>query len=129
MKTILYYLIIILSISSCKGQKIIIESKSKDIIVFEFEENNVKHISVKKKYLNTKGIIPLNTTIYNKNKIIIITQRWQGYGTGHFDKIYSFAKEKDTMNIHCLCGQERNNYFKDIQFQKGDYELNFKIPV
>ena len=121
MKTVFYYLIIILSISSCKGQKKIVESKSKDIIVFEFEGNDVKSVK-NKKYL----ITGVNTEIYNKNKIIIIIQKWLGYGTGHFDKIYSFAKKKDTMNIHCLCGQELNRYIKNIRFQKGDYKLRFE---
>jgi hypothetical protein len=114
----------ILSFSSCKGQKTLIESKSKDIIVFEFEDNNVKSLK------NKKHITSLaNDEIFNNNKIIIITQRWKGYGTGHFDKTYSFIKEKDTMNIYCICGQEANRYIQNIRFQKGNYKLHFENDV
>lgn len=124
MKTILYCLVAILYFSSCKGQKISIESKSKDIIVFEFEDTNVKSIKNRK---NTTSLA--NEEIYNNNKIIIITQKWKGYGTGRFDKTYSFIKEKDTMNIHCACGQEANRYIQNIRFQKGNYKLYFENDI
>ena len=59
--------------------------------------------------------------------MILITNKW----TNDFmsiEKYYSFIKQRDTMNISCRCGQERNYYFKNLGFKKGNYELKFNIP-
>jgi hypothetical protein len=47
------------------------------------------------------------------------------YGYEYGIKIHTFVKKKDTMNIKCYCGQEYNLYIKNLEFKKGNYELNF----
>ncbi|MET3047018.1 hypothetical protein [Flavobacterium covae] len=131
MKKIIQIFVITFFVISCKAQKIVIETRSKDILVFGFNDENIKlinkpeslYIPDKKTYksFDTKH----NTEIYNKQRILVISQNWSGYGSHYLEKKYSFIREKDTMNIKCKCGQERNYYFKNFTFKKGYYELSF----
>ncbi|ELY2018563.1 hypothetical protein SL053_002493 [Flavobacterium psychrophilum] len=131
MRRIIQIFVIMFFAISSKAQKTVIETRSKDILFFGFNDENIKlinkpeslYIPDKKTYksFDTK----YNTEIYNKQRILIISQNWSGYGSHYLDKKYSFIKEKDTMNIKCKCGQGQNYFFKDLQFQKGAFELSF----
>lgn len=123
MKRIIFILTFIIFTFSFNYQKKIIECKKKDLLIFEFEKNNTTKNN--KLILKDNG---KNIMVYNKNNFILATQLWLGYGSGHFDKKYSFIVNKDTMNIECECGQERNYYFKNLDFKKGNYELKFEFP-
>jgi hypothetical protein len=117
MKKTIYLLIpVYLYLSSCKAQNTIVESKSNDILIFNFKEDNIHPL-----------LDNFNTPLYHNNKLIIFKQKWQSYGTGYIDKYYYFLnKAKDTMHIRCDCGQERNYYFKNFEFKKGYYKLEIK---
>jgi len=117
MKKILFYCFIVLSISSCKAQSTPIDLDTKDLIVFKFKKDSINIV-------NNKYV----TEIYNKQDKLVLTQEWVGYGYRYFEKSYIFIKNKDTMNLKCISGQGSNFYFKDILFQKGDYELRFEMP-
>ena len=131
MKKIILYLILGL-FTTCKAQ-VEVNSKQRDILVFQTLTDNVKYESIpvkeyipdKKKYLKFKR--NSNIEVYNKEKLIVISQSWSSYGSNHFNKYYSFIKDKDTMNITCECGQESNHYFKNLKFKKGNYELSFQL--
>ncbi|WP_298545898.1 hypothetical protein [uncultured Aquimarina sp.] len=133
MKRIIIYCLILLITSSCKAQSTVIDLDSKDLIVFEFNYK-VELAKFYTKVYNEDGTFKKeiesseNKEVYNKQKTIIITQEWQGYGSRYFDKKYLFIRNQDTMAISCNCGQEANFYFKDISFQKGHYELQFEQP-
>jgi hypothetical protein len=110
------YLLIYLCLYSCKAQNIIVESKSNDILIFNFKEDDI-HLLLDK----------FNTPLYHNNKLIIFKQRWRGYGTAYIKKYYYFLyKKKDTMHIECNCGQERNYYFKNLEFKEGYYKLRLE---
>jgi hypothetical protein len=117
MKKNVYILIITLIIFSCKAQKKEIEAESKDVFLFNNENQNFS-------LLNNK----YNETVYKDNDYLIFTQNWTGYGSHYFDKEYSFIQAKDTMNIKCKCGQEQNHFFKNLKFQKGKFELSYNFP-
>lgn len=117
MKKILFYYFIVMITTSCKSQQKIIDLKSKDILVFNLYNDSIHFIN---------SNYNQNTNLSNHN--IMITQNWSGYGSHYFNKEYIFYKDKDTMNIKCFCGQERNYYFKNLGFKKGNYELKFKMP-
>jgi hypothetical protein len=133
MKKILMYCFIILSINSCKAQSIHIDLDTKDLIVFEFD-SKVNLAKFYTKVYNEDGSFKEeiyaseNKEVYNKRKIVVITQEWRNYGYGYFEKSYIFIRNKDTMNLKCISGQETNFYYKDILFQKGNYELQFARP-
>jgi hypothetical protein len=115
MKNFVLYIVIGLITTSCKSQQRIIDLESKDIIIFNFKDDTVGFSNNK---YNESIIINCN---------VVITQNWSGYGSHYFKKEYNIVKQQDTMNIKCFCGQERNYYFKNIEFKKGIYELEFKI--
>ncbi|MDN3674489.1 hypothetical protein QWY99_15720 [Flavobacterium branchiarum] len=102
---------------SCKAQKRIIETKSKDVILFNIEKS---FFSI----LNNK----YNQKVYGGNDFLIFTQNWSALGYNYFNKEYSFTQAQDTMNIKCNCGQERNYFFKNLEFKKGNYELRIDFP-
>ncbi len=118
MKKNFYILIIALFLFSCKAQKKIIQAESKDVFLFNIENQNFS-------LLNNK----YNEIVYKDNDYLIFTQKWNGYGSHYFNKEYSFTQLKDTMVIKCKCGQEANYSFKNLKFQKGNYELDFEYPI
>jgi len=102
-------------------------------ILFLF--NGCNSIKVLKSYNYTYYILNTDRIAYSVNSSIIyndanflliskIKARYN-YDSHYIKKQLSFIKEKDTMNIHCLCGQGSNYYLKDLQFKKGDYFLSF----
>lgn len=135
----LIYLILILFFNSCSGQKALLDFKQKDIYVFNFVKKNIKSIPPKEKVSirrastsnNIDFNIELNTSeeIYNdKNNIIQTQKKETNINTNYFEKKFSFIKDKDTMNINCVCGQNRNYFFKKVKFIKGDFELHVNFP-
>ncbi|MDN3674487.1 hypothetical protein QWY99_15710 [Flavobacterium branchiarum] len=112
MKKITLTLFITLILFSCKAQKRIIETKSKDVILFNIENS---FFSI----LNNK----YNQNVYSGNDFLIFTQNWTALGYNYFNKEYLLIRAEDTMNIKCNCGQERNFFFKNLEFQKGNFEL------
>lgn len=133
MKNVIYILLISFVFTSCKSQTII-ETKSKDVLIFEFKNDNIKLARYYTKVYHQDGTYEAiveasaNKEIFNKQNISIITQEWQAIGSNYINKRYSFIQQKDTMTIKCICGQERNYYFKNLEFKKGNYELNFNSP-
>ncbi len=117
MGKIFVYCFIIISISSCKSQSSIIELDNKDLVIFKFRKDSIS-------ILNNKYV----TEIYNNQRKLVVTQEWRNYGYGYFEKNYIFIKNKDTMNLKCISGQETNFYYNNILFQKGNYELQFERP-
>ncbi|ELY2018411.1 hypothetical protein SL053_002336 [Flavobacterium psychrophilum] len=115
MKKFIYLFIYSLLIQSCKSQVIISDLERKNIIVFDFIRNDSRLIGEK--------------SIYSKDELIINSSIWSGedMGVGNFKREYYFVKNKDTMSMICgSCGKAGNYYyFKNIEFQKGNYE--FKI--
>jgi len=133
MKKKLFYCFILLNISSCKAQSKPINLNTKDLIVFEFDTKVMLAKSPSKVY-NENGSFKEeinsseNKEVYNKQDKFVLTQEWQSYGYNYFEKNYIFIKNKDTMKLKCISGQESNFYYKDILFQKGNYELQFEKP-
>ncbi|MFV0531967.1 MAG: hypothetical protein ACK5MD_11105 [Flavobacteriales bacterium] len=133
MRGIAYIILTIFTLSSCSAQKII-NAKSKDVLVFNFKKENVILTKFYAKVYNQDGTYKTavesseNREVNSKGNFSIITQDWQALGNHYYQKKYSFVLEKDTMNISCKCGQERNYYFKNLEFKKGNYELKFEIP-
>ncbi|AMA49008.1 MULTISPECIES: hypothetical protein [Flavobacterium] len=107
---ILFYLFIF---QSYKDQKIISDLERKNLIVFNFTDNNSK--------------LFLNNSIYSKDKLRINSSVWsdKNMGVGNFNREYYFLKDKDTMSIVCIsCGKAENYYyFKNLEYGKGNYEL------
>ena len=134
MKKIINICCIILFTFSCKAQDKVIETKSKDVLIFKFKSDNIQLAKFYSKVHNEDNSYKKtiesseNKEIYNNSNIIIITQEWQGYGSHYFDKEYSFVLAKDTMNIKCKCGQNKKYFFKNLEFKKGNYELIFEYP-
>lgn len=106
-------IILCLAFSSCSAQnQTTLDLKKNDIIAFSFIENGIK--SIESKY---------EQEIYNNNKIIILKKRWENIGKNYFEKEFVFVRKLDTMKISCNCGQEKNLYFKDLKFEKGEIEI------
>lgn len=112
MKNIIYLFAYLLT-SSCSTQNTIIDATKKDIVLFNFSENNIS----------------LPQGIYNsENYSVVINDRYL-VGSRYGKYNYTLIKnKKDTMNIKCYCGQEENIYFKNLKFTKGNYELSFDFP-
>ncbi|AZA76556.1 hypothetical protein EG347_02950 [Chryseobacterium sp. G0186] len=133
MKNILIIITINLIFTSCNAQKAI-DTSSKDVLVFEFINENITLAKYYSKVYNRdnsyKKTIEAseNKEIFNDHNISIITQEWKTIGSKYYQKKYTFIQQKDTMTIHCNCGQERNYYFKNLPFKKGNYNLSFDIP-
>ncbi len=102
-----------LAFTSCGAQnQTIIDLKRNDLIAFSFIENGIQLIK-----------LPYEQEIYNKKRIIILKRKWANIGKDYFEKQFVFVKKIDTMKISCNCGQEKNLYFKDIEFKKGEIEI------
>ncbi|MEO8240645.1 MAG: hypothetical protein ABI576_21250 [Flavobacterium sp.] len=106
----IFYLLVCLIIYSCKSQNVV-NVKSQDIFIFDFEDDNIKSIQ---------------NIIFLKDNLIISSKKWGGVdlGYGNFKKQFEFIKNKDTMNLK-IKNQYNNLYLKNIQFKKGNYELDF----
>jgi hypothetical protein len=134
MRKIVYIFAIIFFVISCDAQKTIVETKSKDILVFGFNHDNVNLINIPESfYIPDKKIYhtidaKYNKEVYNKKGLLVLTQNWTGYGSHYIDKKYSFIQNQDTMSIACKCGQEQNYFFRNLEFQKGKFELSFTFP-
>lgn len=133
MNIFIYTLITNLIFTSCNAQKSI-DTASKDVLVFEFTHENITLAKYYSKVYNRdnsyKKTIEAseNKEIFNKNNISIITQEWKTIGSKYYQKKYTFIQQKDTMTIHCNCGQERNYYFKNLPFKNGNYNVSFDFP-
>lgn len=118
----------------CKSQSKNVNIREKDILVFNFEINDcIKGINpIERISIPGKGEFNIQTNnlyeFYKKNKMIIMFQEWDNdqMSPSRFSKKYSFVRQKDTMTIKSRCGQERNYYFKNLIFQKRNYELSLK---
>jgi len=111
-------ILIILSLvsASCGAQnQTTLDLKKNDIIAFRFIENGIKSIES-----------PYEQEIYNNDTIILLKKKWANIGRDFFEKQFVFVKKLDTMKISCNCGQEKNLYFQDIQFKKG--EVKIELP-
>lgn len=125
-----YVLIINLIFPSCNAQKVI-EATSKDVLVFEFINGNIQLAKYYSKVYNQDNSYKKtveaseNKEIFNNKNISIITQNWKPMGSRYYQKKYTFIQQKDTMNIYCKCGQEKNYYIKNLEFKRGNYNLSF----
>lgn len=130
MKNVIYIILICFVSISCRAQKII-ETDSKDVLVFEWENDDVQLAKYYTKIYNEDNTYKAtvetsaNKEVFKDKNINIITQEWKDYGYSYFDKKYTFIQQKDTMNIYCKCGQFRNYYFRNLEFKKGNFDLNF----
>ncbi|WP_106915684.1 hypothetical protein [Chryseobacterium aurantiacum] len=130
MKNILIIVIINLIFTSCNAQKVI-EATSKDVLVFEFIDGNIQLAKYYSKVYNQDNSYKKtveaseNKEIFNNKNISIITQNWKPMGSRYYQKKYTFIQQKDTMNIYCKCGQEKNYYIKNLEFKRGNYNLSF----
>ncbi|MEG0928935.1 hypothetical protein [Chryseobacterium sp.] len=130
MKNILIIVIINLIFTSCNAQKVI-EATSKDVLVFEFINGNIQLAKYYSKVYNQDNSYKKtveaseNKEIFNNKNISIITQNWKPMGSRYYQKKYTFIQQKDTMNIYCKCGQEKNYYIKNLEFKRGNYNLSF----
>jgi hypothetical protein len=110
----------------------------KQLVLFSsilFLLNGCNSIKVLKSYNYTYYILNTDRIAYSVNSsnicndanflIISKIKAIYNYDPHYYKKQLSFIKEKDTMNIYCLCGQGSNYYLKDLQFKKGDYFLSF----
>ncbi|GGX16010.1 hypothetical protein [Aquimarina muelleri] len=105
-----------LAFTSCGAQnQAILDLKKNDLIAFSFIENGIRPIES-----------PYEQEVYNKNSIIILKRKWANIGKDYFEKQFVFVKNLDTMKISCNCGQEKNLYFKDLEFKKG--EIKIELP-
>lgn len=127
----LIYLFISIIFQTGKSQILEFETKSKDVLVFQFNTNNVSLAKSYEKVYNKdntyKATIEasVNKEIFNKDKLIIILQNWTGDGMMKTsDKKYVFTNNIDTMNIICKCNQLKNSYIKNLKFKKGNFKLN-----
>ena len=94
--------------TSCGAQnKEFFDLKRKDVIAFNFSENDIKLL---------ESIY--DQEIYNHNGIIVFKRNWVNIGKDYFEKQFVFVKQLDTMKISCNCGQGKNLYFKNIKFKK-----------
>lgn len=99
--------------TSCKAQnQTILDLKRNDVIAFSFVETGIRSIK-----------FPYEQEIYNNDRMIILKRKWANIGKDYFEKQFVFVKKLDTMKIFCNCGQEKNLYFKDIEFKKGEIEI------
>jgi len=114
--SLLVYLFSSLLLYSCKAQNpYTINSRNKDIIIFE---------------INTKKIKNKYSDIYVSNYSIEMVNHSEnedmGYSKFKYFKYFSFINKKDTMNIECQCVQKHNYFFKNLDFRRGNYKLNFE---
>jgi len=113
--------LIVLIFFSCQYKQVGQNIKGHDIIMFTLNEKESTH--------NISFLFNLiNEIIQVDNDYVLIKQKWLGYGSKYISKEYTFAKDKDTMNIECRCGQEINYYFKNLVFRSGNYKLTFQRP-
>ena len=133
MKNILIIIVINLIFTSCNAQKVI-ETTSKDVLVFEFISGNIQLAKYYSKVYNQDNSYKKtveaseNKEIFNNKNISVVTQEWKPMGSKYYQKKYTFIQKKDTMNIYCKCGQEKNYYIKNLEFKRGNYNLNFNLP-
>ncbi|AZA98650.1 hypothetical protein EG359_03065 [Chryseobacterium joostei] len=133
MNIFIYVLIITLIFTSCNAQKVI-ETTSKDVLVFEFISGNIQLAKYYSKVYNQDNSYKKtveaseNKEIFNNKNISVVTQEWKPMGSKYYQKKYTFIQQKDTMNIYCKCGQEKNYYIKNLEFKRGNYNLNFELP-
>jgi len=102
-------LIIILFLASCKTKQIILGVKNNDIYFVETKEKNV-------------GVL---FSIYNKNNFFIQKRRRSSDMVPRLKSGLRLVQKADTMQVFCFCSQENNYYFKNIDFKKGVYFINF----
>lgn len=103
-------------IQSCNAQKnYTVDIKRKNLLVFNVLNDDMK--------------LSLRESVYSRNKTIITSTIWanEDMGTGFFMRKFIFIQQNDTMNLICnYCGRGGHNYyFKNLKFQKGDYEINY----
>ncbi len=116
MKKYIFISLYVFIFLTCKSQEEVIDVKRSDVIIFNFKSSNVMLID--------NGV---NEFIDTVNQNVIFKQTWLPYGSLYIDKYYSFIKNTDTMNIHCIFGQEENLYFKNLEFRKGNYEFRINF--
>ncbi|WP_298545893.1 hypothetical protein [uncultured Aquimarina sp.] len=113
MSKIIFRLCFYFAFTSCGAQnQTIFDLKKNDVIAFSFLENGIKLVESSH-----------NQEVYNSNQLIVLKRRWANIGKNYFEKQFIFIKELDTMKISCNCGQEKNLYFTDIKFEKGEIEI------
>lgn len=111
------FLLIYLSVFSCKSQAIdIVNSKNKDVIAFFVNQTG-------EKLKNPKAI-------YNSRNYFLIqrTRANYNYDRNYHEAYFQFIKDKDTMNIKCYCTQGVNYIFRNLQFKKGTFNVSFDFP-
>jgi len=102
-------LIFILFLVSCKTKQIILGVKNNDIYFVETKEKNVVVLF----------------SIYNKNNFFIQKRGRSRDMVPRFKKGITLIQKTDTMQVLCFCGQEKNYYFKEIEFKKEVYFVSF----
>ena len=77
--------------------------------------------------IKVSGIESNLTTIYSDNNFILLSTLRFGYiyDAFYFKKQFIFTHEADTMHVFCNCINNINYYFKNFEFKKGSYLLNF----
>lgn len=115
--SLLVYLFSSLLLYSCKAHNTdTINSRNKDIIVFKIDTKKIKN-KYSDIYVSNYSIEMVN---HSENEDM-------GYSKFKYFKYFSFIHKRDTMNIECQCIQKHNYYFKNLDFQRGNYKLNFEI--
>lgn len=107
--------ILVLQLLSCAAQQVILpKEKQSDIIIID----NSSNIDIYE--------TNINRLVMKDNGHIVFFQKWEDYGDTYAEKQYVFYKGGDTMKINCSFGQQRNIYFRNYEFQKGNFELSYK---
>jgi hypothetical protein len=97
---------------------LVADATSKDVIVFQFIDNDVN-------LLKTRYMVQ----VYKTETLIVATQRWAQYGLDYLEQKYLFSNGRDTMKVSCGCGQQRHLFLKNLHFEKGQFNLEVKIPM